>query len=433
MSHYTFRAATKRNTICRMMTYTSAALPMASMRRRQQVASRRWGTFPSLQKWRLVIIAMGIIFCQMMSDQHSIYSCSVDAFVMLTSERKGSSQFALHREITVPDADSSRKPFFSRIKRGNGIIGGNRRHIDKSDTALSNNQSNFESSLPRHLFHIYSSTLLALVITLGGIIEPSFATTTTIMNHPLYSTSPTMLVAAESSNIDNKSELEQLRSSLQPPTADRPQIQLPSSLDLKSSNEVSSFAYNPQILSALLQLSSPRNVRPYGTDILVIQVLSTDPTITTTSSSKSPLMLGGAKLPVAAIGNGFPFRISLGPQNAQNIERWKEYTTTSPQDVWLQATICRPPPSSSDDNGENTSEKLVAAITTPKATTFVCPSDNTYQPVLQAAGVAKWIVLPSATSSSSSDINTVVPSTSIDAAAAGIRAPATLVLQGVDQ
>jgi tRNA pseudouridine38-40 synthase len=252
-------------------------------------------------------------------------------------------------------------------------------------------------SIRRSISVSVSTFIMALFVTLGGgQWQAACATTTTHDFVP----SSSVFVATES-NSPRSNQLDALKSSLQPATSERPQIPLP----LPAGDGTTSSNYNPQILNALLQLSSPRNIRPYGTDLLVIQVWSDDPA--PRKAANNAVLLGGAKLPIAAIGNGFPFRISLGPQNALEAAGWKQRTASSPQDLWLQATVCRPV-----DNDEDYGEDgKFTPSTSPQ--TVACPPIK-YRPVLQAIGIAKWIVLPS-----SSDVTGTV----------GIRAPATLVLQ----
>ncbi|KAG7362861.1 hypothetical protein IV203_026221 [Nitzschia inconspicua] len=262
----------------------------------------------------------------------------------------------------------------------------------------------------------FLGAMLMLALSFGG--EQSCQRVWAAMaDQNAYKQSSTTLVVSHNSNSDPDQQLETLKSSLQPATTERPQIPLPS-MESKSTGKGGILSnYNPQILNALLQLSTPRDTRPFGTDVLIIQVWSEDPSMAaSTSTSSSPLansiLLGGAKLPLAAIGNGFPFRITLGPQNAIQESQWKQYTAVSAQDLWLRATICRPLDMETEDGVATPSS--TQKVTT--ATTESCPT-NGYKPILQATDVAKWIVLPS---SLSPDVSNNV---------AGIRAPSTLVLQ----
>lgn len=194
---------------------------------------------------------------------------------------------------------------------------------------------------------------------------------------------------------------ESILTRLQPATLDRPQIPLPimssESLRNKSPSPSRSKYYismessiaNPQILQALIQLASPSTIRSFGTDLLVIKVWKGPPSTSTSASSSfgptSSTLLGGAKLPLAAVGGGgFPLRISLGPENAIDKEKWELYTLSEPQDLWLQAAICRPILDATEVGATGGATSNMESN---------CPSN--YRPVVEAMTVSKWITLPS--------------------------------------
>ncbi|KAL3908216.1 MAG: hypothetical protein SGILL_008567 [Bacillariaceae sp.] len=273
---------------------------------------------------------------------------------------------------------------------------------------------------------LLSITTLLLFLWMGlATNQPAFA-----LDAPI--SASTLVTAEPESSLSLMQQQEQLlMKSLRPATEDRPQIPLPTmESDLADGQQVtkpSSSKYyqnmesssgNPQLIQTLLSLASPRTTRPYGTDILTIKVWSGPPPnykgeSVTKNSAAGSVLLGGAKLPLAVVGGGgFPLRITLGPQNALDASQWKQYTQSSPQDLWLETGVCR---------SIQTEEEVGPGVATransnPASTSRLCAADS--KPVLEAYAVSKWIVLPS--SSSQEDTN---------AGQMGVRAPSTLQLR----
>jgi hypothetical protein len=171
------------------------------------------------------------------------------------------------------------------------------------------------------------------------------------------------------------------------------------------------------------------------------------------------MILGGAKISLAATGNAFPLGIALGPQNAIQKESWQQSTTLVPQDLWIQHTVCRPLQhekeqqqdtlyskdvdksnnNNNNDNNDITSSIKATASSTVQLSTKLpsCYPPNQYQPILQGSGISKWIALPS------SNVGTTIINKDSgnlqnnavndenhqdDGNSIGIRAPATVLL-----
>jgi hypothetical protein len=269
---------------------------------------------------------------------------------------------------------------------------------------------------------IFSTSLLTVILWMAvPSNQPAIAVDT--------ATAPetTMILTTEPQPTESMSQQESLMKSLRPATEERPQIPLPtmSPYEQQPSKSRSTSKYyqnmdssstNPQILQTLLSLASPRTVRPYGTDTLIVKVWSGippsykgDAAIKVDSSSSA--LLGGAKLPLAVVGGGgFPLRITLGPQNAIDAAQWKQYTQSSPQDLWLEAGICRSMPYEDDDASPPQSKQSSSAAASSE---LLCPSKS--NPVLEGVAVSKWIVLPSTEADPGMN--------------AGVRAPSTVQLQ----
>jgi hypothetical protein len=271
-------------------------------------------------------------------------------------------------------------------------------------------------------------------------------------------------------NLISASDMErQLMQSLKAPTADRPQIPLPSVPILSTTTESnsnrksnSSTDKTPkdndrEIIQALVSIdySGGQQRRPLGNDLLVVKVWTGVPLSISSSSTNdnSPLLLlGGAKIPMAKVGS-LPIRIMLGTQNAvpssststqQRIELWKTHTTG--EDLWLQAGICRSTSSNDNDdendanflgnmNGKGAKQSKQSSFWSSSSSDF-CPEDD-YELSFEGTSVSKWITLPAL-----EEMNT--PFTNVDARqtgaamrshsaapSAGIRAPAAIVLRSV--
>uniref|UniRef100_A0A7S4AGH6 Uncharacterized protein n=1 Tax=Pseudo-nitzschia australis TaxID=44445 RepID=A0A7S4AGH6_9STRA len=276
----------------------------------------------------------------------------------------------------------------------------------------------------------------------------------------------------DNNNNDNVNGWSDLKKSLQPATASRPQIPFPSNEAMleaaekaaaasSSKPKATTFPPSPffrkninnnrgngerppsassDTLQALISLdSSPSGAsRPYnGADVLVLQVWSDRPPATTTTTSTTSMstqpskLLGGAKIPIGAVVGGFPVRVALGPQNAigssadnDNTE-WKAYLSS--QSLWLRASVCRGGSNDAvnDNSGSGSAAPGAAA----------CPSEYPVQ-VLEGSGFSKWIDFSSTENSSSSssaimdgDSKSEISQKGIGGYGnGGVRAPASVLL-----
>jgi hypothetical protein len=134
----------------------------------------------------------------------------------------------------------------------------------------------------------------------------------------------TPAVAVDTTMSSSTEWQQQIQSKLQPPTVDRPKIQLPANSNLNAISKTNDR------LQALISLANPQKNRPFGSDFLVLQVWD---------SEEHALLLGGAKIPVAMI-RSFPTMVQLGPQNSKvSMEDWNQLVP-SLEDLWIEASIC---------------------------------------------------------------------------------------------
>jgi hypothetical protein len=320
-------------------------------------------------------------------------------------------------------------------------------------------------------------------------VSSTFTTTTLVVTSNTYYSASMVSSSFISNQLQRQQQQQEEKlspmvqsSPLHPATPERPQIPLPS---FRNTNNVKDNNFditkknnknNPQILQALLQLSIPRSssnaVSIYGTDILVVQVWNVPPPTTSTianadwngksrrnnSPTDTTMILGGAKISLAATGSAFPLGIALGPQNAIQKESWQQSTTLVPQDLWIQATVCRPLQQEEEQQQQDTlysndvdksnninditsSIKSTASSTVQLSTILPsCYPPSQYQPILQGSGISKWISLPSSTvgtttidKDSSNHYNNAANAVSDEnhhdsGNSIGIRAPATVLL-----
>ena len=321
-----------------------------------------------------------------------------------------------------------------------------------------------------------ASTTVAFLLLWGGWSLPAIAIVTADNNHN----------SIEVNNNNNNNNMDvssssDLVKSLRPATERRPQIPFPTqqalqeaALDAATNTKTNTNTKNPfqrddnnnnnpllrensYSLQALISLES--RSRPYnGADVLVLTVSTTpSATATATESSRSNdggSVIGGAKIPIAAVVGGFPVKVSLGPQNAMESsnsnsnngktagiaaaeERWKGYLSS--ESLWLRGAVCRA-------NGDGTT--AMAVLPTPtRTTTTVCPPAYPL-PILEGAGFSKFIDLSSITTPTTPSAGTALSSTSSTTATAppqqsdnesqsqtrssngvvGLRAPVSLVL-----
>ena len=302
---------------------------------------------------------------------------------------------------------------------------------------------------------IQTSTSLATMVLLFGCSIPAGA------NGSFGSSlvSPTLLSSADpAGNVD----VSNLIKSLQPATANRPQIPFPTQEALQraaaeaassgqSERSIQNPLKQPQYpipqenllkensfsLPALVSMESyPRGApRPYnGADILVLQVWTDKP------DSDTSIALGGAKIPISAVVGGFPVRVSLGPQNAlvktttirestattttaaavtsdeAAIKQWKDYLSS--QSLWVRAAICRG--SENNSSSGNPSQQYSPPI---------CPPDYHPKPVMEGIGFSKFIDLSSVMTNAASESRVQLQPQ--QGANGGLRAPVSLVLTTV--
>lgn len=238
---------------------------------------------------------------------------------------------------------------------------------------------------------------------------------------------------------DNISLETELRQSLTAPSEDQPRIAFPSSLlqpeEAKtgaglSSNrkrEISPIFPSPSTVQVLLSLKNSQ-LRPAPNDLLVVQVFDRDPSLgksydrgldfnanesDSSSPLKKPVLLGGAKIPVARIR--FPINLQLTSKNAApsasdngrpDTARWDTLATT--RDLWIVASVCP------ESSGENLQRD--------------CLSSKKYS--FQAAGISKLLQqLPIMATETGDD--GVGSTQTMSLLGAGIRAPSSLSLEVV--
>ena len=217
-----------------------------------------------------------------------------------------------------------------------------------------------------------------------------------------------------------------LLKSLKQPTDDQPQIPLPTVESIQQQQQSrttknSKSMPSNSMVDIFLTLTTNKK-RPYGTDLLVLKVYRDQ-------SQKESELIGGAKFPVAVLPSSFPVRVTLGPQNSilGQQQEWIQSTSSS-LDLWIDGTICRPTSKYDDDDTVPSTSQ-----TSTSTTSVPCPSN--YQPLLQAKGISKYIMLPSSSSASGSNTNDVstgtatTTTTTAGSGGGGIRAPATLQFQ----
>jgi len=160
---------------------------------------------------------------------------------------------------------------------------------------------------------------------------------------------------------------------------------------------------SPSSSQSQSQLQSQQ--RPYnGADVLVLQVWTDRPSSSSSSSDlpsdlssvssvslsqqqqqqqpppPPPKIIGGAQIPIGAIGGNFPVRFSLGPLNSvvDGEEEWK--SLLSSKDLWLRASICHDIDVDNDNNAASSPSLDIASS---------CPTSETS--ILEGIGFSKWI------------------------------------------
>jgi hypothetical protein len=160
---------------------------------------------------------------------------------------------------------------------------------------------------------------------------------------------------------------------------------------------------SPSSSQSQSQLQSQQ--RPYnGADVLVLQVWTDRPSSSSSSDLPSdlssvssvslsqqqqqqqppppppPKIIGGAQIPIGAIGGNFPVRFSLGPLNSvvDGEEEWK--SLLSSKDLWLRASICHDIDVDNDNNAASSPSLDIASS---------CPTSETS--ILEGIGFSKWI------------------------------------------
>ena len=256
----------------------------------------------------------------------------------------------------------------------------------------------------------------------------------------------------------NANTMEQdLIKTLKAPTEDQPQIPFPGTTRAReagtsttqkqqskkkiaktASSENQQFIVPVQLSIEKSSSVPSQQERPYnGADVLVLQVLTDRPTSSSSdvSSSSSPIVsvvessdttpsspkiIGGAQIPIGAIGGNFPVRFSLGPLNSVvgKEDEWK--SLASSKDLWLRASICR-----DTDNPETINTNSATALSS--SSLAPCPISKT--PILEGIGFSKWINFSNIQQQQQQDGG---GSSSADSKSGndkiGIRAPATVIL-----
>jgi hypothetical protein len=256
------------------------------------------------------------------------------------------------------------------------------------------------------------------------------------------SSSSTTVSSLESLTLNsNSNSMEQdLIKTLKAPTEDQPQIPFPgtttreaatstakSTKQKQPKKKIATASENQQfILPAQISIeksssSPPSQERPYnGADVLVLQVWTDRPSSDlspSVASDTSPKIIGGAQIPIGAIGGNFPVRFSLGPLNSVvgKEEEWK--SLSSSKDLWLRASICRDNDISDYPETINTNSAASSSSLAP------CTTSGT--PILEGMGFSKWINFNNI-QQQQQDGGSNADSSRNDKI--GIRAPATVVL-----
>ncbi|OEU06643.1 chitinase-like protein [Fragilariopsis cylindrus CCMP1102] len=222
------------------------------------------------------------------------------------------------------------------------------------------------------------------------------------------------LTTLNSNSYSNTME-QDLVKTLKAPTADQPQIPFPGTTRAREAAATTSTTQSkkkkiaktassknqqfivPVQLSIEKSSSLPsQQERPYnGADVLVLQVLTDRPPLSDVSSSSalvvsessslSTKILGGAQIPIGAIGSNFPVRFSLGPLNSVvgQEDEWKAFSSS--KDLWLRASICR----DTDNDNPETINTNSAATASSSSSLAPCPISKT--PILEGIGFSKWI------------------------------------------
>jgi hypothetical protein len=345
-------------------------------------------------------------------------------------------------------------PSTSEKKKNFPSSSSDKKNIDETMTMRSNNKSPASvlfTAVVAATFFACSTTVLPAVAAANdnnnnnnafGIDSPNPITAITRSVSSSSSPSSTTVSSLESLNSNSNSMEQDLIKTLKAPTEDQPQIPFPGTTKREAATstaatsttkqkqpkkKIATASENQQFilpaqLSIELSSSSPSPERPYnGADVLVLQVWTDRPSSDLSSSvpsvasaDASPKIIGGAQIPIGAIGGSFPVRFSLGPLNSVvgKEEEWKSLSSSN--DLWLRASICR-------DNSDNSETINTSAASS--SSLAPCPTSGTI--ILEGIGFSKWINFNNI-QQQQQDGGSSADSSGNDKG--GIRAPATVVL-----